>query len=127
MNPSDDEPRKRTVRACDSCYKRKVGFSCLDEHSVGLTNQIKCDAAVPQCNWCSHHDLPCTFDRVIRRKRKTQDDGRSVPFTLRFPLVSQLLTLEHSRPKVSRLSERISRIEQLLAENLMGGPSSGTI
>lgn len=26
MNPSDDEPRKRTARACDSCYKRKVCF-----------------------------------------------------------------------------------------------------
>lgn len=127
MNPSDDEPRKRAARACDSCYKRKVRCSCTDELCIRLTCQIKCDAAVPQCNWCSHHDLPCTFDRVIQRKRKTQDEGRSVPFILRFPFVSQLLTLERSRPKVSRLSERISRIEQLLADNLMGGPSCGMI
>ncbi|KAJ6011747.1 hypothetical protein N7522_002102 [Penicillium canescens] len=83
MDPSNaDEPRKRAARACDSCYKRK----------------IKCDAAVPQCNWCSHHNIPCTFDRVVHRKRKGGDD--------------------EGRPKVSRLSERISRIERLLAENL---------
>ncbi|KAG0160763.1 hypothetical protein PDIDSM_8293 [Penicillium digitatum] len=81
---SDDQPRTRTARACDSCYKRK----------------IKCDAALPQCNWCSHHNIPCTFDRVVQRKRK--------------------IASEEGRPKVSRLSERISRIEQLLAENYMG-------
>ncbi|KAJ5112752.1 hypothetical protein N7532_000797 [Penicillium argentinense] len=80
MHP-DDEPRKRTARACDSCYRRK----------------IKCDAAQPQCNWCSHHNLPCTFDRVVQRKRRPTDDG--------------------GRPKASRLSERISRIEQVLADN----------
>ncbi|CEJ53697.1 hypothetical protein PMG11_00046 [Penicillium brasilianum] len=83
MHSSEEGGPKRTARACDSCYKRK----------------IKCDAAVPQCNWCSHHNLPCTFDRVIQRKRKTGNDG--------------------NRPKASRLSERISRIEQLLAENLI--------
>ncbi|KAJ5223886.1 transcriptional regulator family: Fungal Specific TF [Penicillium chermesinum] len=88
MNPSE-EPRKRTARACDSCYKRK----------------IKCDAAEPQCNWCSHHNLPCTFDRVVQRKRKPDEE-------------------ESSRPKASRLAERISRIEQLLAENLMRDPTS---
>ncbi|CAG8010064.1 unnamed protein product [Penicillium salamii] len=85
MEPaSDGESRRRTARACDSCYRRK----------------IKCDAALPQCNWCSHHNMPCTFDRVIQRKRKGPE--------------------EQARPKVSRLSERISRIEQLLAENLRG-------
>ncbi|KAJ5670977.1 transcriptional regulator family: Fungal Specific TF [Penicillium longicatenatum] len=78
------EPRKRTARACDSCYRRK----------------IKCDATLPQCNWCSHHNLPCTFDRVVQRKRKPEDH-------------------DSNPPKSSRLSERISRIEQLLAENLM--------
>ncbi|KAJ5175808.1 uncharacterized protein N7482_001685 [Penicillium canariense] len=86
MDPSDDERPKRTARACDSCYKRK----------------IKCDAAAPQCNWCSHHNLPCTFERAIQRKRKTED--------------------HRNRQKASRLSERISRIEQLLAENLVQKP-----
>ncbi|KAJ5172040.1 transcriptional regulator family: Fungal Specific TF [Penicillium capsulatum] len=84
MLQSEDEPRKRTSRACDSCYRRK----------------IKCDAAVPQCNWCSHHNLPCTFDRVVHRKRKHDDD-------------------EDSRSRPARLSDRIDRIEQLLTQNLM--------
>ncbi|EAL88852.1 C6 transcription factor, putative [Aspergillus fumigatus Af293] len=75
--------RRRTARACDSCYKRK----------------IKCDAAVPQCNWCSHHNIPCTFDRVIRRKRKENS--------------------EPAQQKSSRLAERISRIEKLLSESLL--------
>ncbi|EAW06511.1 putative C6 transcription factor [Aspergillus clavatus NRRL 1] len=74
---------RRTTRACDSCYKRK----------------IKCDAAVPQCNWCSHHDIPCTFERVVRRRRKESTEAR-----------------QH---KSSRLAERISRIEKLLSENLL--------
>ncbi|CAI7621355.1 unnamed protein product [Penicillium bialowiezense] len=44
--------------------------------------------------------MPCTFDRAVQRKRKGPED--------------------QPRPKVSRLSERISRIEQLLADNLRG-------
>ncbi|PYI07240.1 hypothetical protein BO78DRAFT_406725 [Aspergillus sclerotiicarbonarius CBS 121057] len=43
--------RRRICRACDSCYKRK----------------IQCDAATPRCNWCHHHDLPCTFKRNQER------------------------------------------------------------
>ncbi|KAJ5484179.1 hypothetical protein N7539_005975 [Penicillium diatomitis] len=86
MQSSNDGTSKRTARACDSCYKRK----------------IKCDAAKPKCNWCGHHGLPCTFDRVTQRKRKIQDEA--------------------GRPRAARLSERISRIEQLLASNnLLGG------
>lgn len=38
---------------------------------------------------------------------------------------SPWLTISCSRPKASRLSERISRIEQLLAENLMRDSSPG--
>ncbi|KAL2854218.1 hypothetical protein BJX68DRAFT_254139 [Aspergillus pseudodeflectus] len=83
------QPSKRTVRACDACYKRK----------------IKCDAALPKCNWCSHHDSPCTFERKIRRTRKklaTAKDSSSTPG--------------------SHLSERIARIEKLLAEKLHHEP-----
>lgn len=73
-NTSDDQPRTRTARACDSCYKRKVGF-VLDQLSTSLNwSQIKCDAALPQCNWCSHHNISCTFDRVVQRKRKNVND-----------------------------------------------------
>ncbi|KAJ5113169.1 transcriptional regulator family: Fungal Specific TF [Penicillium angulare] len=89
-----DESRKRTARACDSCYKRK----------------IKCDAASPKCNWCSHHNLPCTFDRVVQRKRKQKDDDE-----------------DNDRNKNSRLSERISRIEQLLEEQMLRGSSADPI
>ncbi|KAL2270586.1 hypothetical protein VTJ83DRAFT_2770 [Remersonia thermophila] len=41
-------------RACDSCYQRK----------------IQCDAATPRCDWCRHHDLPCTFNRPISTRRR---------------------------------------------------------
>ncbi|KAL2161767.1 hypothetical protein VTH06DRAFT_7550 [Thermothelomyces fergusii] len=41
-------------RACDACYRRK----------------IQCDAASPRCDWCHHHDLPCTFDRPISTRRR---------------------------------------------------------
>ncbi|KAL4921499.1 hypothetical protein BDW62DRAFT_208466 [Aspergillus aurantiobrunneus] len=91
---SDEEtrqPSKRTARACDACYKRK----------------IKCDAAVPQCNWCSHHDTPCTFERKIRRSRKRVGSAK-VP---------------EAAPG-SQLSERIARIERLLSENLPQEPAS---
>lgn len=46
----------------------------------------------------------------------------SVPFVLPIHVSDQ-----YSRPKVSRLSERISRIERLLAENLTRDQISGTL
>ncbi|KAL2870733.1 putative C6 transcription factor [Aspergillus lucknowensis] len=79
------EPSKRTARACDACYTRK----------------IKCDAVQPRCNWCSHHNIPCTFERKLRRTRKK-------PTT---PKNSSSLPGAH-------LSERLARIERLLAEKL---------
>ncbi|KAL3429568.1 hypothetical protein BDV09DRAFT_190020 [Aspergillus tetrazonus] len=42
--------RGRIARSCDACYLRK----------------IKCDAATPKCDWCSHHDLACTFTRLSK-------------------------------------------------------------
>ena len=42
---------------------------------VPFSAQIKCDAAVPQCNWCSHHNIPCTFERTIRRRRKERSNN----------------------------------------------------
>ncbi|KAJ9144064.1 C6 zinc finger domain containing protein [Pleurostoma richardsiae] len=48
-------------KACDSCHRKK----------------IHCDAAVPQCNWCKHHDLTCSYNRVSRLKsqsKTTRDD-----------------------------------------------------
>lgn len=89
---SEDESlrsRQRTARACDSCYKRK----------------IKCDAAIPQCNWCSHHSIPCTFTRVTQRRRKEKGNG-------------------NSQQKNLQLAERIDRIEKLLTDNLLKESSS---
>ncbi|KAL5343585.1 hypothetical protein BJX70DRAFT_385371 [Aspergillus crustosus] len=79
------QPSKRTARACDACYKRK----------------IKCDAALPKCNWCSHHDSPCIFERKIRRTRK------------RAAAVKDSAGLPRSQ-----LSDRIAKIEKLLSEKL---------
>ncbi|KAE8146839.1 putative C6 transcription factor [Aspergillus avenaceus] len=78
------QTRKRTARACDACYKRK----------------IKCDAAVPQCNWCSHHNIPCTFQRVINKRRKEK-------------------TNTNPQQKSTNLAERIDRIEKLLTDSLL--------
>ncbi|KAE8356959.1 Zn(II)2Cys6 transcription factor [Aspergillus coremiiformis] len=89
---SEDEipqPRKRTVRACDACYRRK----------------IKCDAAMPQCNWCSHHNIPCTFERVIQKRRKEKT------------------TYANTQQKATGLAERIDRIEKLLTDNFFREPT----
>ncbi|KNG90574.1 Zn(II)2Cys6 transcription factor [Aspergillus nomiae NRRL 13137] len=89
---SEDEtrqPRKRTARACDACYKRK----------------IKCDAAVPQCNWCSHHNIPCTFERVIHKRRKDKTNA-------------------NTQQKSTGLAERIDRIEKLLTDSLFREPTA---
>ncbi|KAH6657582.1 hypothetical protein BKA67DRAFT_590998 [Truncatella angustata] len=74
---STAKPRKR---ACDSCYKRK----------------IQCDGESPQCNWCKHHDLECTFDRPKRAANK--------------------VTKTRKEAKDKGLSQRIERLEQILAE-----------
>ncbi|KAJ9399508.1 transcriptional regulator family: Fungal Specific TF [Paecilomyces variotii] len=80
---TDGPPRKRTARACDSCYRRK----------------IKCDAERPQCNWCKHHNIPCTFERAIRvrRKRKYVTERQSTSLSL---------------------AERMDKIEIILTEKL---------
>ncbi|PYH87483.1 hypothetical protein BO71DRAFT_367226 [Aspergillus ellipticus CBS 707.79] len=50
--------RQRACRACDSCFKKK----------------IHCDAATPKCNWCYHHDLPCTFSRNRETSRAPKNN-----------------------------------------------------
>ncbi|KAE8160854.1 hypothetical protein BDV40DRAFT_204171 [Aspergillus tamarii] len=44
-------PKRQRRRACDSCFKRK----------------IQCDTEFPQCNWCKHHNLACTYSRLQTR------------------------------------------------------------
>ncbi|RDW63234.1 Zn(II)2Cys6 transcription factor [Aspergillus mulundensis] len=48
--PKLPKRRGRIARSCDACYSRK----------------IKCDAAAPKCDWCSHHRLACTYDRLSK-------------------------------------------------------------
>ncbi|KAB5513067.1 hypothetical protein GE09DRAFT_981493 [Coniochaeta sp. 2T2.1] len=71
-------------RACDVCYKRK----------------IHCEAptADAQCNWCSHHGISCTFNRV-RARRKPKNTKPSLG-------------------SEKKLVERIERIETALARSI---------
>ncbi|KAI4600588.1 hypothetical protein KJ359_000947 [Pestalotiopsis sp. 9143b] len=72
---------KSRKRACDSCYRRK----------------IQCDAESPRCNWCSHHNLDCTFNRPTRMKKSAKP---------------------RKEPKPEGLSQRIERLEQFLADKV---------
>ncbi|KAJ5503658.1 hypothetical protein N7463_006532 [Penicillium fimorum] len=62
MSKSTGKIEKRISAACDSCFTKK----------------IKCDDAMPRCNWCMHHGLPCTFTRKSRAKGKKPSEYRDV-------------------------------------------------
>ncbi|CAG9991729.1 unnamed protein product [Clonostachys byssicola] len=49
--------------ACDGCYKRKCDSP---------------DPGVVPCNWCLHHDLSCTLQRVRGRKATSARDKRCI-------------------------------------------------
>lgn len=128
------QSRKRTARACDSCYKRKV---LVATYVLGKVNralmcgafppprcslQIKCDAAVPQCNWCSHHNIPCTFERTIQKKRREKSQGPGyvvVPIRSRAAGLRLIVSCISRQQKSNRLSERLSRVEKLLMDNFL--------
>ncbi|KAL7938426.1 hypothetical protein V8C35DRAFT_320230 [Trichoderma chlorosporum] len=64
--PSLKSNRGRRAKACDSCSKRK----------------IQCDSDVPQCNWCRHHDLACTYHRLVantQKKKKSSSHKTAQP------------------------------------------------
>ncbi|KAH6888188.1 fungal-specific transcription factor domain-containing protein [Thelonectria olida] len=71
-------------RACDACHRRK----------------IQCDSTDPEtpCNWCDHHGLACTFDRVRGRKKRAKSKNK--------------LSVEQS------FSDRLGRIEDALARTI---------
>ncbi|KAL5088894.1 hypothetical protein Trisim1_006040 [Trichoderma cf. simile WF8] len=71
--------RGRRAKACDSCSRRK----------------IQCDADVPQCNWCKHHDLACTYRRLVANTKKKSPDQ-----------------------KVAQTPDSITRMEVILAQRL---------
>lgn len=33
--------------------------------------QIQCDGGLPQCNFCFHHDVACTFNRILVPRKRT--------------------------------------------------------
>ncbi|EHK48681.1 hypothetical protein TRIATDRAFT_214873 [Trichoderma atroviride IMI 206040] len=78
-------------RACDACYKRK----------------IQCDRSDPdeQCNWCLHHGLHCTINRIRGRKKKTNS---------RESIVKRL----------ERIEEGIARAKALKQSNQTASPVS---
>ncbi|KAK7210212.1 hypothetical protein V2G26_017390 [Clonostachys chloroleuca] len=56
-------PAMKRKPACDGCYRRK----------------IQCDSPDPgvvSCNWCLHHDLSCTLQRVRGRKATSASFSR---------------------------------------------------
>ncbi|KAH0531392.1 hypothetical protein TsFJ059_000229 [Trichoderma semiorbis] len=71
--------RGRRAKACDSCSRRK----------------IQCDADVPQCNWCKHHDLACTYRRLVATTKKKSPDH-----------------------KITQTPDSITRMEVILAQRL---------
>ncbi|GFF81421.1 C6 zinc finger domain protein [Aspergillus udagawae] len=61
-NAGANRPRRsRRTYACDSCSIKK----------------IKCDRATPQCDWCYHHNIPCTFTRNRDSSRSSLRQPRS--------------------------------------------------
>ncbi|KAH8654335.1 hypothetical protein BGZ61DRAFT_435100 [Ilyonectria robusta] len=93
-------------RACDACHKRK----------------IHCDAPIAdaQCNWCDHHSLTCTFNRV-RGKRKLQKAKPSLGSEKK--LVERLERLENALARVIGLGNSIDPSSSSAAGSTMTPPS----
>ena len=61
----------RVSQACDNCFRSKVSSvrpGCTNK-STHLS-QIKCEGQRPQCEWCEHRKLLCTYDRKRKRAPK---------------------------------------------------------
>ncbi|KAK3321291.1 fungal-specific transcription factor domain-containing protein [Cercophora scortea] len=85
-------------RACDACHKRK----------------IQCDGAVPQCNWCRHHAMTCTFDRVSARSRWGSETSKSA--------LRRAAAVGNGQR--TELAHRLGLVEQLLAQRNINSSSS---
>ncbi|KAK4086446.1 fungal specific transcription factor domain-containing protein [Purpureocillium lilacinum] len=77
---------EKKKRACDACYRRK----------------IQCDAseAGARCDWCLHHNLPCTFDRVRGRKKRPSAEAAA-----RQSLAKRLERVEEAIARTEALKE----------------------
>ncbi|KAH7111030.1 hypothetical protein B0J13DRAFT_516379 [Dactylonectria estremocensis] len=79
-------------RACDACHSRKI--QC---------GSARTDAS---CNWCDHHGLACTFNRVRGRRKQTKPKSK--------------LSSEQS------LTERLERIEDALKRTIAHHETTNT-
>ncbi|KAG7142142.1 hypothetical protein HYQ45_001419 [Verticillium longisporum] len=52
-------------RACDICFKRKI--------------QCAIPSPGAPCNWCSHQNIACTFEREPQRKKQDLKSDRPIP------------------------------------------------
>ncbi|KAI9839000.1 MAG: hypothetical protein M1819_004208 [Sarea resinae] len=79
---------KRTVRACDTCRRKK----------------IKCDAVKPACDGCRHANITCTYTRPHRkdlRKRKLSPSAR---------------TIDSNSESTSQVEQRLGDLEKLIGQ-----------
>ncbi|KAL4900722.1 hypothetical protein BDW74DRAFT_161432 [Aspergillus multicolor] len=92
QTPVPPHAAARRFTACDVCYKKK----------------IKCDGALPQCNWCLHQGLECTYARPNRRR------------------VTKQAQTSRTALKPVGLLERIRRLDERRAD-AMAGERSGSL
>ncbi|KAH6892407.1 fungal-specific transcription factor domain-containing protein [Thelonectria olida] len=95
-------------KACDACHKRKI--QC---------EKVKSE---PACDWCRHHDLSCTFNRVRGRRKKAKptskfSDEQSLSYRLEHieDALDRLITRNESSNKspdtlVSAISTQVATI-----------------
>ncbi|KAF7712600.1 Fungal Zn(2)-Cys(6) binuclear cluster domain-containing protein [Penicillium ucsense] len=87
-------------RACDVCFQRK----------------IKCDAELPQCNWCKHHNLACTYNRIAGRIKNhinltsVSNATQSEPSTYRPPISSQNQPPAKEFPRIIRSQNNVTSL-----------------
>ncbi|KAK0641048.1 fungal-specific transcription factor domain-containing protein [Cercophora newfieldiana] len=80
--------RKR--RACDACHSRK----------------IRCDQALPQCDWCFHHNASCTFQQLARSGSEAVSRTQSPNPPLRAAVAGAV----HSPPRDQPLAHSLPRL-----------------
>ncbi|RSL48429.1 hypothetical protein CEP54_012940 [Fusarium duplospermum] len=98
----------RPKRACDVCYKRKI--QCV----IGNTDE--------PCEWCSHHDLVCTFDRETQKKpNNVQAIASDVQELLR-----RVANLENSLSQVHSQRELSNQASPSSAPSTTLGATQGT-
>ncbi|KAH7240564.1 hypothetical protein B0J15DRAFT_538147 [Fusarium solani] len=73
-------------RACDLCYSKKISCDRTDQNLA--------------CDWCRHHHLVCTFNRVQANKRSSKPRIENSVFAVQRSLSSQLEPIEFALDRV---------------------------